>query len=148
MADSTIRVGPNLYLLPPPDTSRGDKDARQQRMAVYLAWVCQPKEEREPRTKTEMAAKMGCTVQTLFSYERDPEFGAAVTDKLGHSFRVDRLPALFDSLYNTATDSDNPRQVVAARTLLEWFGKAQEGSAGRGLAEMSLEDLERVAAGG
>jgi DNA-binding XRE family transcriptional regulator len=143
----TMRVGPNLYLIPSPDTRRADSEAKRQRMAVYLAWVCQPKDERQPRTKTEMAAAMGVTVQTLFAYERDPEFGKAVSEKLGQSFRVDRLPDLFERLYQTATDPENPRQVAAARTLLEWLGRAQDQT-GQGLADMTVEDLERIAAGG
>jgi len=142
MADS-LKVGGKLFVVPDAGAPRSDRRARQERMAVYMAWLVQPKDEREPRTKTAMAERLGCTIQTLLAYERDPDFSDAVREKLGQAFRVDRLPDLFESLYQTATDHENPRQVQAARTLLEWFGRAQDVRSE--LAELPVEELERLA---
>jgi hypothetical protein len=143
-----IRVGSNVFLLPVAGTARGDREAKDSRQAAYMAWIIQPKDEREPRTKTEVAKLLGVTVQTLGNYERDPDFAAAVRERLSHHFKVDRLPDLFESLYATATDSTNPRQVTAARTLLEWFGRAAGEQSAGALGEMSLEELAQAASAG
>lgn len=140
-----LRVGGDLYVVPDLNTARSDRRAKLERQAAYLAWIVQPREERDPPTKTAMAEALGCTIQTLLAYERDPDFSAAVRDRLGQAFRTEHLPRLFDSLYATAVDSSNPRQVTAARTLLEWFGRAQAATSG--LADMSVEELEKVAEG-
>lgn len=141
-----VTVGSNVYLLPT-STVKSDREAKDRRQAIYMAWLIQPKDEREPRTKQAMAEVLGVTVQTLFNYERDPDFAGAVRERLSRAFKVDRLPNLFESLYATATDPENPRQVTAARTLLEWFGRsdAAQGAAAE-LANLSLEELEAVAA--
>ena len=138
-----IEVGGNVFTLPSADLPRSDKRARQERQAVYMAWLLQPKDMRDPATKTAMAERLGVTIQTLLSYERDPEFSQLVRERLAQSFRTDRLPHLFDSLYQTATDPENPRQVQAARTLLEWFGRTQEVQGE--LAELTDEELEKLA---
>ena len=140
-----MKVGGDLYVLPDLAAARSDKRAKQERQLLYLAWLVLPPDEREPGTKTALAEQIGCTLQTLLAYERDPEFASAVRERLGGAFRVERLPHLFESLYATATDPSNPRQVTAARTLLEWFGRAQ--GAPSQLADLTIEDLEKIADG-
>lgn len=144
MADN-LKVGGHLYMIPG-SGPKSDRQARRQRMAVYLAWLLQPKDEREPRTKKDMADRLGVTFQTLLNYERDPDFSTEVRRQLGQAFRVDRLPALFESLYRTATEPENPRQVQAARTLLEWWGKP-DLEAATDLADLTAEELEKIASG-
>lgn len=138
-----VEVGGNVYMLPSADTPRSDRRAKVERQAVYMAWLLQPKDMRDPPTKTKMAERLGVTIQTLLSYERDPDFSQLVRERLSQSFRTDRLPHLFDSLYQTATNPDNPRQVQAARTLLEWFGRTSEVQGE--LADLTDEELERLA---
>lgn len=144
----SVKVGAHLYLLPSVDAPRNDARAKDSRQAAYLAWIIQPKDVREPRTKTAMAELLGVTVQTLGNYERDPDFGAAVRERLSKHFKVDRLPDLFEALYVTAMDPSNARQVTAARTLLEWFGRTEAEQTGNALAGMSLEELAAAAANG
>jgi hypothetical protein len=64
---------------------------------------------------------------------------------LGQAFRTERLPDIFEALAHTALDSQNPRQVTAARTLLEWFGRTQGATSH--LADMDIAELEKLAAG-
>lgn len=146
MAD--LKVGAHLYVVPDGNVPRSSREAKQQRQAAYLAWLLLPKDEREPRTKTEMAARLGVTIQALLGYERDPAFADEVRSRLGHAFKVDRLPALFEALYVTATDPDNPRQVTAARTLLEWFGRSQAEASNQHLSELTDEQLAALAEAG
>jgi transcriptional regulator with XRE-family HTH domain len=140
-----ISVGGTLYVLPDLEKARSDKQARLERQAAYLAWVLQPREERVPRTKKALAERMGVSTQTLYNYDRDPDFTAEVRRRLGAAFRVDLLPELFRSLYKTATEPENPRQVQAARTLLDWLGRAAEEGTQGALAELSDEELVKLA---
>jgi DNA-binding XRE family transcriptional regulator len=146
MSDKSIEIAGTLYVLPDLETARSDKRARLERQAAYLAWCLQPKEERQPRTKKAVAEKLGVSLQTLLNYEKDPDFSGEVRRRLGQAFRIERLPAIFEALYTTATESENPRQVQAARALFEWLGRAtDEGQSD--LAQFSVEDLERLAEG-
>jgi len=141
-----LEVGGKVFRLPV-SAGRSDRAARLERQAIYLAWLLQPKDAREPSTKKAMAEGMGVTYQTLLNYERDPDFTAELRRQLGHVFRTDRLPSVIDALYRTALEPENPRQVQAARTLLEWLGAVQ-GEGLSDLAEYTAEELEKLAEGG
>jgi DNA-binding XRE family transcriptional regulator len=101
-------------------------EAKRARQFVYLEWLAVPKGSRDPRTKTEMAERLGCSIQTLLAYEREPAFTNELSRRLGASFRVDRLADIFEALVTTALDPAAKSQVPAARTLLEWFDKGQQ----------------------
>jgi DNA-binding XRE family transcriptional regulator len=145
MGSGELQVGGKLYLIPS-GKPQSDKQARLERQAAYMAWLLLPKDERVPQTKKAVAELIGVTVQTLFAYERDPDFQLEVKRRLGNVFRVDRLPKVFEALYTTAMEPENPRQVQAARTLLEWFGKGTEESTD--LSDLTVEDLEAIASSG
>lgn len=117
-------------------------DAKKVRQALYLEWLVLPKDQRDPRTKSEMAERLGCTLQTLLSYERDPQFTNEVSRRLGAAFRVDRLADIFEALYTTAM-TQGPQQVAASRTLLEWFDRAQRVTPSD-LSEMSDDQLREA----
>jgi len=139
-----IPIGGTLYVLPDLGTARSDKQAKLERQAAYLAWLLLPRDEREPRTKKAFAERLGVAPNTLLNYERDPDFTAEIRRRLGQAFRVDRLPAIFEALYQTAIEPENPRQVQAARALFEWLGRASEEGTSD-LARYTIEDLERLA---
>jgi hypothetical protein len=120
-------------------------EAKQARKALYLEWLIVPKDQRDPQTKSEMAERLGCTLQTLLTYEREPEFTNEVSRRLGAAFRVDRLTDIFEALVLTAL-TPCPQQVAAARTLLEWFDKGQRATPNSDLSEMTEDQLRAALA--
>jgi DNA-binding XRE family transcriptional regulator len=136
----------NVLLFPTP-VDHNSAEAKRARQALYLEWLALPRESRDPRTKTEMAAKLGCTIQTLISYEKDPAFCNEVSRRLGMTFKVDRLSQVFEALYQTATDVTSKSQVAASRTILEWFDKTQAVTA-TDFSEMTDEQLRAALANG
>ena len=139
-----IVIGGEAFPLPPEDTPRGDSQARLQRQLAYLHWCMLPRDERLPGTKKELAKRLGITTQAIHAWDKDPEFQAEVRRRLGRSFKIDRLSTIFEKLYETACEVENPRQVQAARALLEWMDRSQDEGKSP-LSEYSDEELERLA---
>jgi hypothetical protein len=121
-------------------------DAKRARKALYLEWMVLPRDQRDPATKTELAAQLGCTLQTLMSYERDPDFSNEVSRRLSQAFRIDRLSQVFEALYTTAVGG-GPQSVAASRTLLEWFDRGQQARQSD-LSELSEEQIRQALAQG
>jgi hypothetical protein len=140
---TTMKVGDNLFVVPV-GTAKSDQSAKVARQRIYLEWLLCPTDERDPKTKKEMAALLDCTPQTLFAYEHEPKFVAEITRRLAHAVKVDNLPALVRALGQTALDPTNPRQVAAARTLMEWAYKAG-GIPATDLGALTDEELARLA---
>lgn len=56
------------------------KELKQDRMEAYFNWMMVPPAEREPQTKLEFASIIGISPQTLYSYEKDPDFRRKVSN--------------------------------------------------------------------
>ena len=138
----TVDIGGTLHVLPTAAT-RNDPEAKQARMMAYMEWVLLPKEKREPRTKQAVADLLGVTTATLINYDKDPTFQGEAQRRLGSVFRVDRLPNVFQTLYKIATDSENPRAVSAAKTLMDW-SEQLGGQVGFDLTGYTDEQLEEA----
>lgn len=141
--DNIVQIGGNVFLLPGSDAPMHSSEAKDMRKAAYLEWCLLPRSERTPKTKREVADLLGVTTATLLNYEKEPDFRGEVQRRLGATFRVDRLADLFKTLYEIATDANNPRAVSAARTLLEWSERSTEHS-GMDLSHYSDEELEEA----
>lgn len=133
-------IGTNVYALNVSEDADRFEVSRARKEA-YLEWLALPKEERKPSTKKAVAEQLGISVVQLLQYEKDPWLRDELNKRLRASFRVDRLSTVFERLYETATDVDSPRQVSAARTLLEWADRAAPVEH-ESLAGYSVDELE------
>jgi hypothetical protein len=121
----------------------GDPQKRE-RMERFIEWVLTPVASRIPDSKAGLAKEMGVSEQTLRNYQRDPVFQAQVKDRARALARVDRLPAILDALFETATGG-TPQSVAAARTLLEFMDKPSQVDGKADVSEMSTDELVKVA---
>lgn len=84
----------------------------------YLEWLMTPPTEREPRTKSEVAAVLGVSERTLYNWEGSEEFQSALKGaklKWGTRMVPEILGELMRIVSSAAKDSD---RVSAARVLL------------------------------
>ena len=120
--------------------------AKKARMEKFIDWCLTPHDEREPKSKAKLAAEMGVSENTLRNYQREKTFQQQVQDRARAMARVDRLPAILDTLYEQATDPSNSRSVTAARTLMEFMSEATaEEKKSIDPKSMTDEDLVKVA---
>lgn len=119
---------------------------KRDRMAVYVEWLLTPASEREPKTKQALADEMGITVQTLHNYTKDAFVQRELGDKARAVARVDKLPKVIESLYDQASDPENPRSVQASKVLIDWMSKTEAArEAPLDLQNLSEEDLVKLA---
>jgi hypothetical protein len=87
-------------------------DFRKQR---FMEWLCTPQGKREPSTMEVLSQELGLTRRTLSNWKKDDEF-------LEHWEKMyrrtvgspERLQKVYDTLFQTATDPDDPKHVQAA----------------------------------
>lgn len=104
----------------------GSKDKRE-RMAAYVDWLCATPEERGAvDSKAKLAKSLDVTDQTLRNYTRDPWFIQEIQKRQRANARVDRLPAVLDTLFAIASDQNHRSAVQAARVYLDWVERVTE----------------------
>lgn len=133
--------------------------AADERREAFVDWLLTPEDKREPKTKREFAENWGVSRQTLHNDMRDPTLQRQLADRARAVARMDRLPAIMDSLYRIATgeNADGTRKtnrfgedvtpspaasVSAANTLLGWIDETKEVREGEvDFTELSDEQL-------
>lgn len=91
------------------------------RKTAWIAWHSQPKQSRQPRTKTAFAELIGVSPGKLTDYSNDPALHAAI---LAHrrSVLFDHLPDVYDALVQSAADP-NYKSAPDRRLALEMAGE-------------------------
>lgn len=105
----------------------------------YLEWLMTPKGLREPSTKAAFAEKVGVERRTLYSWEADPSFQAAVRSR-----KATLSAAWYGDLLNTLKDiADNDEgrpsdRISAVRVLLSHLAPSADDE------KQEAADLEAV----
>jgi hypothetical protein len=95
-------------------------DLNDHRVRRFIEWLCTVRDERDPRTQTELATELGVSSQTLGNWKANPDFLAAWEYHYRKtSGSPEKQQAVLEALWSTAVDRTDPRQVPAARAFLE-----------------------------
>jgi transposase-like protein len=87
---------------------------------AYVAWLCTPVSEREPRTQTELAEQFAVAPNTLREWRQNPDFLRLWETQFRRTVgSPERMQKVLDTLYRTATDPDDPKHVQAAAKYVE-----------------------------
>lgn len=90
------------------------------RVQRFLEWLLTPRDERNPGTQAALAEELGVHRNTLGEWKNDPDFLAEWERQYRKTVgSPERAQSVLNSLYETATDRTDPRQVPAARAYLE-----------------------------
>lgn len=118
--------------------------AKRRRMESYLEWLLTPKDARDPKTKTEFAAMLDVTVQTLTNYESDRWFKKELWNRAKRSLKLTRWADVVDAMFNIATDVENRNAVSAARLLKEVIQMDLGDSDEVDFSSKTIEELEEL----
>lgn len=105
----------------------------------YLEWLMTPKGLRDPKTKTELAEKIGVDRRTLYQWETDPSFQAGIRSR-----KASLSAAWYGDLLNTLKDiADNEEgrpsdRISAVRVLLSHLAPSADDE------KQESADLEAV----
>lgn len=113
---------------------------------VYVQWLVTPASEREPQTKSALAEQLGVTLRTLNYWEKTPFVVKRVSQETRNHAKVVNASTVLDALYTTATDTDSPRQVSAAKVYLDYIDKGVEEITAEELKDMPAEELAQMLA--
>lgn len=81
----------------------------------YLRWLTTPKQDRVPSSERKLAAEMNISVKTLYNWRQNTEFRRRWEEETDAIIGgEDRRQAVFDSLWETATDRNHKQHVSAA----------------------------------
>lgn len=132
------------------DASKADKftrDGALARMDVYVEWLLTPADMRVPRTKKDLATLLGVTRNTLQKYDHDPWLRREFIKRSRVAFTVSRSADVINTLYQRATDPDDPQGVSAAKTLMQFMQSQDEREDGDAvdLSELSADELVKIA---
>ena len=95
-------------------------DLNDHRIRRFIEWLCTIRDERDPRTQTELATQLGVSSQTLGLWKNNPDFLAAWEYQYRKTTgSPEKQQAVLEALHATAIDRTDPRQVPAARAYLE-----------------------------
>lgn len=90
------------------------------RKSKYLDWLLTPPQDREPRSKRELAGVLGVDIRSLNYWSEEPSFRdewqRRVSQIVGDPSRGQRI---MDTLFVAATDPANRNHVTAAKLYLE-----------------------------
>lgn len=128
----------------PTSSSRDDVVAR---MDAYVEWLLTPRSHRSPRTKKELAARLGISPETLRRYDHDPWVRREYLKRSRASFTVSRAADIVDTLYKRATDAHDPQGVTAAKTLMQFMQQQDEaeGADRVDLSQLTTDELVELA---
>ena len=122
------------------------------RKLEYLRWLTTPKAERNPSSERKLAEKLDVSVKTLYNWRQQTEFRRRwelETDTIIGG--DDRRQAVFDALYETATDRTHKQHVQAAVAFTKLIAEIQPSAANlrqtdKPLTQMSKDELDAMIA--
>lgn len=90
------------------------------RKQKFLDWLCTAKDDREPLLLKDFAETLQIERRTLTNWKVDPEFLAAWEAHYRKTIgSPERAQTVLETLYQTATDRDDPKHVTAGVKYLE-----------------------------
>lgn len=118
---------------------------KQANMELFAEWLLQPRSERDPATRNELAGQLGVTPQTLRNYEKEPFVINTLSARRRQSFKVSQLDEVLATLVRRATDPDaGAAGNTAAKILLDWSNEQTAEMNAEQLAELSDSDLKQM----
>ena len=118
---------------------------------AYLTWLTTPKAQRDPPSERGFARKYNISVKTLYNWRQNSEFKRRwelETD--GIIGGDDRRQAIFDALFETATDREHKQHVQAATAYVKLIDEIKPTAgnirADKPLSQMSMQELQLMAA--
>lgn len=132
------------------DAGKADKHTREgalARMDVYVEWLLTPTDMRVPKHKKDIATLLGVTRNTLQKYDHDAWLRREFIKRSRVAFTVSRSADVINTLYQRATDPDDPQGVSAAKTLMQYMQAQDEREEGDAvdLSELKIDDLLKIA---
>ncbi|MDQ4077693.1 MAG: hypothetical protein M3220_15785 [Chloroflexota bacterium] len=120
------------------------KDEQATARAAHIVWSATPEAQREPKTKSEWAEQLGCSLETLAEWERQPGFWLEVhTCAFRHV--AGNMTEVLASLSDTAKQRGPPWNKDAVRiyldTMLHWKSREERVLRAR---ELQLEQEARL----
>jgi len=92
----------------------------------FLEWLCTAPQDRMPTTQYELADELGCERNMLTSWKKDAEFLALWEKRYRQTIgSPERAGQVMQSLYETAIDRTDPRQVQAAKAYMDQIESAK-----------------------
>jgi hypothetical protein len=121
------------------------------RKQTFLAWLCTPVNERDPKTMDALADQLGLTRRTLTNWKDDKEFLEAWEKRYLKTIGdPTRKQAIMDTLYRTATDPDDPKHVQAAKQYFDIEGSVKPArmqvEVSRPAKELTDDELDAILA--
>ena len=117
------------------------REAKRARMEEYLEWLLTPDDERDPPLKTQMAARLGVSLQTLHNYDSDRWLQDEYMRRARGHFKVAKFGRVLDTLYQIATNPSHKSSVTAANAILRWVSENIETEKPVDLSEYSEEEI-------
>lgn len=119
-----------------PDPVYGKKDGRGQHLVVPLSdwrkqklleWLCTVKPDRKPKLIGELADHLGVTKRVLDKWKgEDKEFQEEWEKRYRRGIgSPERKQQILETLFQTATDQDDPKHVAAAAKYLDYVDDAK-----------------------
>jgi hypothetical protein len=132
------------------NASKADKFTRDgaiARMDVYVEWLLTPTDMRVPKWKKDVATLLGVTMPTLQKYDHDPWLRREFIKRSRVAFTVSRSANVIETLYQRATDPDDPQGVSAAKALMQYMSAQdeREDSDKVDLSELTADQLVKMA---
>jgi hypothetical protein len=116
------------------------QDPRKMR---YIEWLTTPPSHRTPHTEVELARELDVYPKTLYNWRHEREFREVWSDDTDRVVGgEDRRQRVMDTLYDAASDPNNPRHVVAAKLYLDTLGAISPPREGNHKAIGMLTDDE------
>lgn len=92
-----------------------------EQQAEFLDWWVTPNPDKVPRSIIAWAVEHDVTTETLRRWRKHDWWEVALRKRLAElNVSPDRVQAVIDALFATATDQEHKQQVQAARVLLEY----------------------------
>jgi hypothetical protein len=118
-------------------------------MQQFAEWLLMPAAARIeaglPAKQKGMAELLGKSQATLSMWKKEDQFQRLVNRHVRSVFGADRLGAVIDALYDTATSGSSAAQVSAAKTLLGWYERSDTTIQKDELSKLSDDELEMLA---
>jgi hypothetical protein len=118
----------------------------------YLRWLTTPKANREPSSERQLADELKVSVKTLYNWRQQTEFRRRWEQETDTIIGGDdRRQAVFDALYETATDRTHKQHVQAAVAFTKLIAEIQLSVANlrqtdKPLSQLNAKELEAMIA--
>jgi len=99
---------------------KGEKMRTDWRRERFLEWLCTIKQDRMPPSQGALAEELQCSHDMLRDWKKDPQFLADWEALYRRTIgSPERAGTVMQSLYETAIDRTDPRQVQAAKAYMD-----------------------------